>query len=388
MAPDNMGTNSVTSAYLVTGCRSPIGRSHPEKGVFRNLRADELTVQVLLALRRKINLDPRLVDEVYLGCVGQHLEQGKNLARLVTLLAGFPETIPGITLNRLCASGFSAVQLAADGIAARRISVALAGGVEHMGHVSMTAALDYHPDLFQSSDFQWTKMGLTAEKLAEDFAIGREAQDRFAILSNDRYFTAREAGFYEDEIVPVTTPDGVVRNDQQPRQSTLEILATLKTPFRENGTVTAANSSGIGDGAALAMVASEKALRRHGWNPLARIVDGVAVGLAPEIMGLGPVPAIQELCRRNKLTPDQIDLFEINEAFAVQMLACNQKLGLTMERVNLHGGAVALGHPLGMSGVRIILTLARSMQRKHSHYGVAAMCVGHGQGVAMLLERP
>jgi acetyl-CoA acetyltransferase family protein len=373
--------------YLVDGCRSPIGRGHPEKGAFRNLRADELTVQVLDVLIKRLEINPAEIEDVLLGCVGQHLEQGKNLARLVILLAGLPETIPGITLNRLCGSSFSAVQQAADSIASGRVSLALAGGVEHMGHVSMTAALDYHPRLFQDADFQWSNMGLTAEKLAVDYQIPREDQDRYALESNDRYFKALEDGFFNDEIVPITTPDGLVERDEQPRQSTLDILATLKTPFKENGTVTAANSSGIGDGAGMALIASEAAIRSHNWEPLARIVDGVAVGLSPERMGLGPVPAIQKLLTRNRLTLDQIDLFEINEAFAVQMLACLQELGLSMDRVNIHGGAVALGHPLGMSGVRIILTLARSLKQSGARLGVAAMCVGHGQGVAMLMER-
>jgi len=378
----------VNTAFLVAGCRSPIGRSHPEKGAYRNLRADELTVQVLQALLDRTGLDPARVDDVYLGCVGQHLEQGKNLARLIVLLAGLPARIPGITLNRLCGSSFSAVQFAADGIAAGRISLALAGGVEHMGHVPMTAALDYHPGLFKAFDFQWTNMGLTAEKLAEDYHISREAQDRFTILSNERYFEALQAGFYSAEVVPIQTPEGTTTRDEQPRQSTLEALANLKTPFKGNGTVTAANSSGIGDGAGMVMLASEELLLSNDWNPLVRIVDSVAIGLSPDVMGLGPVPAIQKLCLRNNLKLDQIDLFEINEAFAVQMLACLNELELTMDRVNPHGGAVALGHPLGMSGVRIILTLARSMKQNGCHYGVAAMCVGHGQGVAMLLEEP
>ncbi len=377
----------IETAYLVDGCRTPIGSAHPEKGAFRHVRADELTVRVLQALRVRMNFDPADIDDFYLGCVGQHLEQGKNLARLSLLLAGWPNTVPANTINRLCGSSFSAVQFAADAIRSGRISLALAGGVEHMTHVPITAALDYHTDLFMNSDFQWTNMGLTAEKLAVDYDISRTEQDQFTIESNDRYFSALEREFYDDEVIPVETPDGMVTRDQQPRQSTLEKLATLKTPFKEDGTVTAANASGIGDGAAMTLIASGVEVEKRGLKPLAKIIDGVSVGLNPEVMGLGPVPAIQKLLERNQLSLEQIDAFEINEAFAVQVMACLRDLDLTMNKVNMHGGAVALGHPLGMSGARIILTLARTLAHIDGHLGIASMCVGHGQGVAMLLER-
>jgi len=373
--------------YLIDGCRSPIGRGHPEKGIFRDLRADELAVQVLQALLARTGIDPAQVDDFYLGCVGQHLEQGKNLARLVLLLAGLPPAIPGVTINRLCASSLTALQMARDSIIAGSNRLMLVGGVEHLGHVPMTAALDYHPDLFANSTFQWTNMGLTAEKLAEEFGIDREQQDRFTLESNRRYFAALESGFFHREMVPITLPDGrSVETDQEPRLSSPEKLASLRPVFKENGTVTAASSSGISDGACMALVAADAWLQRYGKAPLAAIKSTVAVGLEPERMGLGPVPAIRKLLERERLRLKDIDLFEINEAFAVQVLACQRQLGIDPARLNVHGGAVALGHPLGMSGLRIAVTLAHSLAERRLRRGIAAMCVGHGQGVAMLLE--
>lgn len=372
--------------YLVSGCRSPIGRGHPEKGLYADLRADELAVQVLDHLIRRTGLDANTIDDLYLGCVGQHLEQGKNLARLIILLAGLPSAIPGVTINRLCASSLTALQMATDSIRAETNSLVVVGGVEHMGHVPMTAALDYNSDLFTDSPYQWTNMGLTAEELAVKYAIDRAAQDEFTIMSNERYFTAWEAGFYDDEVVPINLRDNsVVQQDQEPRRSTAEQLAGLKTIFAESGTVTAANASGVSDGACMALVCGEEQLGNR--QPLARIRATVQVGLDPREMGLGPVPAVRRLLDISELDINDIDLFEINEAFAVQVLACTQELELDLGKVNIHGGAVALGHPLGMSGLRLAITLGRSLHHKNLRYGIATMCVGHGQGVAMLLER-
>jgi len=377
-----------TEVYLVDGCRSPIGRGHPEKGIFKHLRADQLTSQLLLALLERTGLDPTLVDDFYLGCVGQHLEQGKNLARLVWLLSGLPEAVPGATINRLCGSSLTALQMAADSIRAGTNQIMIVGGVEHLGHVPMQACTHYNPLLFEESEFQWTNMGLTAEKLADQFKIGREEQDRYALQSNERYFAALESGFYHREIVPIMLPDGtVVKKDQEPRLSSLEKLAQLKTPFKENGTVTAANASGVSDGAGVALVCSHEQLRASSTEPLARIIATSNVGLDPTVMGLGPVYAVRKLLEKTSLTADQIDFWEINEAFAVQVLACKRELKIPDDRLNVHGGAVALGHPLGMSGIRLAITLARTLADRDARYGVATMCVGHGQGVAMLLER-
>ena len=378
----------MNSVFLIDGCRSPIGRGHVEKGMYRDIRADELCVQVLQALIDRTQLDPKQIDDFYLGCVGQHLEQGKNLARLIILLAKLPKTIPGVTVNRLCSSSLTALQMAADSIRSDTNQQMLVGGIEHMGHVSITAALDYHPDLFNNYDFQWTNMGLTAEKLSEDFEIFKEDQDRFTMDSNQRYFDARETGFFDREIVPVTVADGQTTDeDQEPRLSTLESLAGLQTVFKEDGTITAANSSGISDGACMAWVGNESAVKQYGREPLAEIELTVNVGLDPGSMGLGPVFAIWKLLDKTGLSMEDIDLFEINEAFAVQVLACQKELNIDSKKLNIHGGAVALGHPLGMSGLRLAVTLAYSMAAENVSLGIASLCVGHGQGVAMLLKR-
>ncbi|OGC93710.1 MAG: hypothetical protein A2W25_06335 [candidate division Zixibacteria bacterium RBG_16_53_22] len=376
------------NVYLLDGCRSPIGRGHPEKGMYRNIRADDLLAQILIRLLNRLQVDPAKIDDFYLGCVGQHLEQGKNLARLVILLAGLPETIPGVTINRLCASSLTALQMAGDSIHSGTNELVMVAGVEHMGHIPMAAALDYHPRLFAESEFQWTNMGLTAEKLATRYCISRDEQDDFTLESNRRYFKSRENGHFDNEVVPVVSKDGtLISTDEEPRLSTLETLSMLKTAFKENGTVTAANSSGISDGACAALVCGEDFADALSIQPLARITTTANIGLDPTMMGLGPVPAIRKLLKNTGLSLDDIDLFEINEAFAVQVLACQRELGIDSNRLNIKGGAVALGHPLGMSGLRIAVSLAHTMKSSNVSRGIAAMCVGHGQGVAMLLER-
>jgi acetyl-CoA acyltransferase len=378
----------MSDVYLVDGCRSPIGRGHPEKGMFRDLRADELAAQIVQALLARLQLDPQQIDDFYLGCVGQHLEQGKNLARLVLLLASLPPAIPGVTINRLCASSLTALQMAADSIRSGTNRTVLVGGVEHMGHVPMTAAVDYHPRLFAGSEFQWTQMGLTAEKLAAEYGISRSEQDTFAAESQRRHFSARQNGSFLREIVPVTSKNGTqLRDDEGPRPSTLETLATLKPAFREGGTVTAGNSSGLADGACAALACAQDVLDAIGVEPLARIAATTTIGLEPERMGLGPVPAVRKLLQTTGLNLEDIDLFEINEAFAAQVIACVRELDIPMERLNVNGGAVALGHPLGMSGLRIAISLAHAMRSRGARRGIASLCVGHGQGVAMLLER-
>lgn len=378
----------MTPVYLIDGCRSPIGRGHPEKGMYRNLRADDLAVQTLRALLDRLSITPNDIDDFFLGCVGQHLEQGKNLARLIILLAGLPQSIPGVAINRLCASSLTALQMAADSIRAGTNKLTLVGGVEHLGHVPMTAALDYNPALFADAEFQWSNMGLTAEKLATMYGITREAQDEYALESNRRYFAALGNGWFRKEIVNIQLSDGsTVDKDEEPRQSTKDSLAGLRTPFKENGTVTAANSSGVSDGACMAAVGDQETVTRLNLHPLAQIRECVTIGLDPTVMGLGPVYAIPKLLDRAGLKIGEIDLFEINEAFAVQVLACQNELKISSDRLNIHGGAVALGHPLGMSGLRIAISLAHTLVSEKKRYGVASMCVGHGQGVAMLLER-
>ena len=376
-----------TRVYLVDGCRSPIGRGHPEKGLYRSLRADELVVQTLHALLERVNVTTDSIDDFYLGCVGQHLEQGKNLARQIVLLAGLPNTIPGATINRLCASSFSALQMASDSIRAGGCDALLVGGVEHMGHVPMTAALGYNPALFENADFQWSNMGLTAELLADKYDIDREQQDKFTLVSNERYFKAKENRFYDREIVHIKLPDdSLAENDEEPRLSSVEKLGELRTVFKENGSVTAANSSGIADGAAMAFVCGEKILSKASLTPLAEVHAAVNIGVDPSLMGLGPVYAIPKLLAKVGMEMADIDLFELNEAFAVQTLVCQRELEIPEEKLNVNGGAVALGHPLGMSGLRIVVTLAHALAERGGRYGIASMCVGHGQGVAMLIE--
>lgn len=374
-------------AVLLDGCRSPIGKGS-EKGLYAGLRADELAVQVLKAVLTRVALDPASIDDVLLGCVDQHLEQGKNLARQLVLLAGLPRTVPGVTINRLCASSLTALQFAAEGISTGTSNAVLVGGVEHMGHVPMGAAVDYHPHLFEGAPFRWAQMGLTAEHLAERFGISRREQDEFALESHRRYHEALAAGHFQDEIIPITLPEGgLATQDQGPRQSTAAKLAELPPAFKESGSVTAANSSGVADGACMAVACSTAVASALGIEPLARITATVNVGVEPEAMGLGPVPAIRKLLEKTGLALEDIDLFEINEAFAVQVLACQRQLGLAPERLNVRGGAIALGHPLGMSGLRIALSLARTLRQRGAKRGIASLCVGHGQGVAMLLER-
>jgi acetyl-CoA acyltransferase len=377
----------VNPVYLIDGCRSPIGRGHASKGMYRTLRADDLAVQTLKALLKRTPVDPESIDDFFVGCVGQHLEQGKNIARLILLLAGLPNTIPGVTINRLCASSLTALQMAADSIRAGSNRLMLVGGLEHLGHVPMTAALNYNPALFDGADFQWTNMGLTAEKLAEMYGISRREQDAFAMESNRRYFAAVQNGRFGREVVNIKLDDGtIIESDEEPRMSTEESLAALRTPFKGDGTVTAGNSSGVSDGACMAIVGDEASVQRTGVRPLARIRECVTVGLDPALMGLGPIYAIPKLLEKVGLKLQQIDLVEINEAFAVQVLACQRELGIPSDRLNVSGGAVALGHPLGMSGLRIALSTAYDLAARSGRYGIASMCVGHGQGVAMLLE--
>jgi acetyl-CoA acyltransferase len=374
-------------AFVIEAKRTAIGRSHPEKGVFRNVRADEL----LAVLINKVvdgGISPAYVDDIYIGCVGQHLEQGKNIARLASLLAGLPDTIPATTINRLCASSLQAFNFAVSTIESGHADVVLAGGVEHMHHVPMTAALDYNRTLLDRYEFPFTNMGLTAEKVAESFAISRYEQDQFALESHQNAIAAQEARHFDREIVPVETDNGAIEMDQSPRVTTdLETLGQLKTAFKDGGTVTAGNSSPLNDGASLTLLASDAACQQHGLVKKAEVIDHCVVGLDPCQMGLGPVPAIQKLLRSNDLTVNDIDRCEVNEAFASQAIACIRQLELPPERVNPWGGAIALGHPLGATGTRLIATLLNGLITDDQELGVASLCIGHGQGMATLIRR-
>jgi acetyl-CoA acetyltransferase family protein len=329
-----------------------------------------------------------MIDDVYIGCVGQHLEQGKNIARLSLLLAGLPASLPGVTINRLCASSLQAFNFAASTIAAGNADLLLAGGVEHMGHVPMAAALNYNQQLLDRYEFPFTNMGLTAEKVAQLYSISRVEQDEFAVESHRRAVAAQQAGHFAREILSIPVGDSVADHDQSPRSGTNSTdLAKLKTIFMENGTVTAGNSSPLNDGASLSLLASDVACERLALQRRARVVDFAVVGLDPCQMGMGPVPAIRKLLQKTGLSVDDIDLFELNEAFASQAIACVNELQLPSEKVNPWGGAIALGHPLGSTGTRLITTLLNGLEFSGGRYGIASLCIGHGQGMATLIER-
>ena len=379
------------NAYLVEAKRTAIGRAHPDKGLFSAVRADEMLAALMNGLLDGLTVGEPLteaIEDIYIGCVGQHLEQGKNIARLSALLAGLPATVPGTTINRLCASSLQAFNFAASTIAAGNADLLLAGGVEHMGHVPMAAALNYNQALLDRYEFPFTNMGLTAEKVAKVYGISRADQDAFAVESHRRAVAAQQAGHFAREILPIPAGDVLADQDQSPRPGTNSAsLSELKTLFMDNGTVTAGNSSPLNDGASLTLVASAAACERFNLPRRARVVDFAVVGLDPCQMGMGPVPAIRRLLQKSQLAVADIDLFELNEAFASQAVACVNELRLPMEKVNPWGGAIALGHPLGSTGTRLITTLLNGLEAGGGRYGIAALCIGHGQGMATLIER-
>jgi 3-oxoadipyl-CoA thiolase len=377
------------------------------------VRTDDLAAHPLVTLRQKFEKsDWEMVDEVVFGCANQAGEDNRNVARMAALLAGIPKSVPGVTVNRLCASGLEAVAVAARGIAAGEISLAIAGGVESMSRAPLvmpkaTAAFSRSAEIYDTT-LGWrfpnpamkkmygnASMGETGENVAERYNINRSDQDQFALRSQQRAAAAQKAGFFADEIAAVSVPGPkgsvkVVAEDEHPRaDTTYEMLAKLKSPFRENGSVTAGNSSGINDGACAFFVASEEAAVRFGLKPLARVVGSSSAGVEPDVMGIGPIPAIRKVLGRLKMTVKDIDWIEVNEAFASQCLAVLRAFELPddSEKVNPNGGAIALGHPLGMSGARLVMTSAHQLQRTGSRYALASMCVGVGQGMAMVLER-
>jgi 3-oxoadipyl-CoA thiolase len=397
--------------YIVDGIRTPIGRFG---GALAGVRADDLGAVPLAALlRRHPALDPRAIDDVFLGCANQAGEDNRNVARMSLLLAGLPVDVPGVTINRLCGSGLDALGTAARAIRAGEIDLAIAGGVESMSRAPYVMAKAdgalARNQALEDTTMGWRlvnprmrerhgvdAMGETAENVAAQYHISREDQDAFALRSQQRQAAARAAGFFDGEVVAVDTP-GRARGemvpfavDEQPRaDTTREALAKLKPAFRTPGTVTAGNASGINDGAAALLVASEAAVKQYGLAPRARILGQATAGVAPGVMGMGPVPATQKLLARLRLALADIDAIEINEAFAAQALACLRQLDLADDacHVNPNGGAIALGHPLGMSGARLALTLLRQLEATGGRRGLATMCVGVGQGIALALER-
>ena len=382
-------------AFICKGARTPIGRYG---GALAAMRPDDLLAHVIRAL-------DHVPDEVVAGCANQAGEDNRNVARMAALLAGLPETVPALTVNRLCASGLDAVAIAALKVASGQAESAIAGGVESMTRAPMVmgkapAAWSRTPEVFDTTigwrfvnralaaQYGVHSMPETGDEVAREFGVSREDQDRFALRSQER--AAKGAAERAEEIVAVTVPgrkgDTVVEADEHPRETTLEKLAALRAPFSEGGSVTAGNASGVNDGAAALVVAADPAA--HGLEPLARVADFAAVGVEPRIMGIGPAPAVEKLLARSGLSIGDIDLLELNEAFASQALAVIRRLGLPDDapHVNPLGGAIALGHPLGMSGARLALTAAMQMKRHGYRRAIATMCVGVGQGVAMLLE--
>ena len=397
----------VQDAYIVAATRTPIGRSH--KGYFKHTRPDDLLAHVLRAVMAQApNLDPAAVEDVIAGCAIPEAQQGLNVARVATVLAGLPKSVGGITVNRFCASGLSAVQMAADRIRVGEVDVMIAAGVESM---SMVPMMGNHPSLapqiFADTDNLDDYgiaygMGLTAEKVAQQWRVSREAQDAFALQSHQRAIAAMTAGEFTDEITPlsvqqrsvdletaevhVTTRTVDIDEGARPDTS-LEGLAKLRTVFAARGSVTAGNSSQTSDGAGALLLVSEAALKRYNLKPLARFVSYASRGVPPHIMGIGPIEAIPAALKAAGLTQDALDWIELNEAFAAQSLAVMNTLGLDAAKVNPMGGAIALGHPLGATGAIRSATVIHALQRHQLKYGMVTMCVGMGQGAAGIFER-
>jgi len=398
----------MTDVFLCDGIRTPIGRYG---GALASVRTDDLAAIPLKALvARNAGVDWAALDDVYYGCANQAGEDNRNVARMAVLLAGLPESVPAATINRLCGSSMDAVALCARAIRTGETELMVAGGVEGMtrapfvmpkadsAYARTNAVYDttlgwrFVNPVFKQQ-FGIDSMPETAENVAAEFGIARADQDAFALRSQQRYAAAKARGFFVGEIVPVTIPgrkgDTVVSEDEHPRETTLEALAKLKGVVKPDGTVTAGNASGINDGAVALLLANERAAARHGLKPMVRIVGAATAGVPPRIMGIGPAPATKKLLERHGLKVGDVQVLELNEAFAAQALAVTRQLGLADDaaHVNPNGGAIALGHPLGASGARIVLTAARQLVTTGGRYAVATMCIGVGQGIALLVER-
>ncbi len=398
----------MTEAFICDAVRTPIGRY---AGALKDVRTDDLAAHPIRVLKdRNPGVDWDQLDDTIMGCANQAGEDNRNVARMATLLAGLPTSVPGGTVNRLCGSGLDAIGTAARAIRAGEAQLMLAGGVESMTRAPFVMAKSNEAFARQAEIYDTTigwrfvnglmktmygtdSMPETGENVAEQFQVTRAAQDAFALRSQQKCAAAQAAGYFAAEIAPVTIKgrrgDTVVDRDEHPRETTLEALAALKTPFRTPGTVTAGNASGVNDGAAMMILASAEAARRHGLTPRARVVGMATAGVPPRIMGIGPVPAVQKLLAQAGLTMADIDVIELNEAFAAQALAVLRQLGVEDDdpRVNPHGGAIALGHPLGASGARLAMTAVHALERSGARRAVVTMCIGVGQGIAALIER-
>ncbi|MEQ8788293.1 MAG: thiolase family protein [Pirellulaceae bacterium] len=383
----------MTHAVVVECLRTPVGRSHYKRGVFRNVRADELAAHVMRAVIDRSGIDPHLVEDVIFGVSRQIDEQGLNIARLAWLQAGLPIEAGGLSLNRLCGSGLQTVNQAAHSIVAGGEDVHVVGGVEHMHHVLMDLGEWTNPKFYEATCPDVFNMGITAETVAQKYSISRRQQDEFALRSHRRAAEAQRRGDFASEIVPTPGHDQrgrkiLVTEDQCVRADTsMEALSQLQPSFIPvTGTVTAGNASPLNDAAVALLMMSEEKARELGLKPLARVVSTAVAGVEPMLMGVGPVPATEKALRRAGLTMKDIGLFELNEAFAAQSLACIKLLEIPTEIVNIRGGGLALGHPLGASGARLCTTLIHSMRDHGVRYGVAAMCMAVGQGMATVFE--
>lgn len=395
--------------FIVAPLRTPVGKYG---GALSGVRPDDLAALVMGAVVIKAGLDPAVIDDVIIGCANQAGEDNRNVARMALLLAGIPNTVPGVTVNRLCASSLEAIVQGARAIECADAHVVLAGGVESMSRApyslpknvsgrplfgNITAfdtALGWrYPNPALEKMFPLEAMGETAENIAERWQISRAHQDEYAVSSHQRAVNATDMGVFADEIIPVPVSVGKgqvshVTVDEMPRRdASVSLLAVLKPAFRRDGTVTAGNSSALNDGAAAMLLASAEAIKKYGLKPIARIIASATVGVDPRIMGIGPVGAIRKAVGNAGLTLQDISAFEINEAFAVQTLACLRELGIETDACNIHGGAIAIGHPLGMSGARIAGHLAHTLHQGRGRYGVASLCVGVGQGMALVIEK-
>jgi 3-oxoadipyl-CoA thiolase len=395
-------------AWIVSAVRTPVGRYG---GALARVRPDDLAATVISAAVERSGVDPALLEDVILGAANQAGEDNRNVARMAALLAGLPVEIAGQTVNRLCGSGLQAINAAAHAIMVGDGDAFVAGGVESMTRAPYVmakpdAAFERGAPEIYDTTLGWRftnpqlaelhhpySMGETGENVAQQYGVTREEQDEFALRSHQRAVTAIEEGRFKDQIVPVTVPQPkgapvTIERDEHPRPDTsLEALARLRPAFRAGGSVTAGNSSGINDGASATVVVEADFAREHGLQPMARVIATAVAGVDPALMGLGPIPATRKVLDRAGLAVGDLDLIELNEAFASQSIVCMRELGLDVEKVNVNGGAIAIGHPLGMSGARLITMLAHELQRRGARYGLATMCIGVGQGIATVIER-
>ncbi len=381
------------SAVVIDSIRTPIGRAHAEKGMYRDERADDLSADLMKKLLERVDLPAKAIEDIHWGCVKQEREQGYDIARMAALIAGLPVEVGGVTVNRNCGSSLQALNQAAQSIAANCEDIQIAGGVEHMDHIPMEAGFDPNPRFFYRHSQATLNMGLTAENLAMRYKIDRKQQDEFALRSHRLAAEATDSGAFANEVVPTWGRDDegrrkLMNEDQCIRRDTsIEALSALKPAFvPAGGSVTAGNSSPINVGAAAMLVMSEQKAKELGLRPKVRIRSMAVAGVDPSVMGIGPVPATNKALQRAGLVLNDIDLIEINEAFAAQTLAVIKLLGADPGKVNVRGGAIAIGHPLGASGARIATTLMHAMEAKKAKFGLATMCIGAGQGIATIFE--